>query len=94
MFAGCSRERLDTCFLRSYGDYRLLPADKASNAAFYKHEWNEVVRALRNVGFIDEEIESVIAVVAAVLHLGEVQFEEDDNCHGVTDNRSVSPTAA
>ena len=87
LFAGCSRQTLDGFHLGKYTDYSFLPA--ADDIPKYKQEWKEVVESLRSVGFLDSEIQSIVAVVAAVLHLGELKFSENDDREGVVSTPEV-----
>ncbi|XP_078729941.1 unconventional myosin-Ic [Lampetra fluviatilis] len=46
-----------------------------------KNEWKIVRNALRVISFSDEDVEALLGVVASVLHLGNVQYTEDDQGH-------------
>ena len=38
-------------------------------------EYHETLNAMRTMGMTDEEIESVLAVVSSILHMGNIGFE-------------------
>ena len=46
---------------------------------FFKKQYEELVNAMDLVGFTDEEEDNLFAIIASVLHLGNVTFNMDDN---------------
>ena len=74
----------DFNILARTGEY---DADEADDCA----EYLETLESMRSVNMSDEEIDAVLAVVAAILHLGNIQFGEDDREVGhVTDNNALN----
>ena len=41
------------------------------------NEWNEMHEAFQTLGFDEDAIESILSTVAAIIHLGDLVFEED-----------------
>lgn len=41
--------------------------------------WQATLDGLRTIGFIDREIDEMIAILAAILHLGNVTFRDVGN---------------
>lgn len=74
----------DFNILARTGEY---DADEADDCVDYL----ETLESMRSVNMSDEEIDAVLAVVAAILHLGNIQFGEDDREVGhVTDNNALN----
>lgn len=46
---------------------------------YFKKQYDELVNAMDLVGFSDEEEDNLFSIIAAVLHMGNVTFEMDDN---------------
>lgn len=46
---------------------------------YFKKQYDELVNAMDLVGFTDEEEDNLFSIIAAVLHMGNVTFEMDDN---------------
>uniref|UniRef100_A0A8C9WFX8 Unconventional myosin-Ic n=1 Tax=Scleropages formosus TaxID=113540 RepID=A0A8C9WFX8_SCLFO len=44
-----------------------------------RNEWKVVRKALSIIGFCEEEVEELLNIIASVLHLGNVHFEEEDS---------------
>lgn len=47
--------------------------------SYFKKQYDELVNAMDLVGFTDEEEDNLFSIVAAVLHMGNVTFEMDDD---------------
>uniref|UniRef100_A0A8C5UGR8 Myosin IH n=1 Tax=Malurus cyaneus samueli TaxID=2593467 RepID=A0A8C5UGR8_9PASS len=48
-----------------------------------KNDWKVVRKAFSIIDFTDKDTEQLFAIVATVLHLGNIQFEEDSNGHAI-----------
>ena len=71
--------------LKSVGEHRLLRSSCTSVAGLDDAaEWNATLAAMRALGFASEEIECIADVVAALLHLGDVEVVADKSAsvHG------------
>ncbi|KAL4657338.1 unconventional myosin-Ic-like isoform X1 [Arapaima gigas] len=44
-----------------------------------RNDWKVVRKALSIIGFSEEEVEELLNIIASVLHLGNIQFEEEDS---------------
>ena len=102
MYAGLDK-RLKSYFkLCSYSDHRYLPeypeafgngfegfeqSINEAEVATLKQEWDEMQQALFTVGFTDAERDDIIAILAGILHLGDVDFEPSGD-----DGSSVVPS--
>jgi myosin-1 len=64
--------------------------DEVDDAADFK----EVVNAMNTIGITPQDQESIFRIVAGVLHLGNVQFGEDDRGNAYITDRSVLELAA
>uniref|UniRef100_A0A8C8S4P2 Myosin IH n=1 Tax=Pelusios castaneus TaxID=367368 RepID=A0A8C8S4P2_9SAUR len=53
-----------------------------------KSDWKTVRKALSVIDFTDTNIEHLFGVIASVLHLGNIQYEEDSNGHAIITNGS------
>ncbi|XP_050542382.1 myosin-IIIb-like isoform X1 [Daktulosphaira vitifoliae] len=74
--------------LRSTHSY--LPADRQDNKTKQNNinKFSQLKNAFEEVGFKDEEVNSIYCILAAILHLGDIEFGEiitDNN----TDNKST-----
>lgn len=47
--------------------------------SYFKKQYDELVNAMDLVGFTDEEEDNLFSIIAAVLHMGNVTFEMDDD---------------
>ncbi|XP_013418100.1 myosin-IIIb isoform X2 [Lingula anatina] len=90
MFAGLDREELKNYLLDKPEKHRILsPVDGSAlywSDAHYKYcvdmlEHLKLIMQL--VGFQSEDIDMVFALLAAVLHLGDIQFAQDPDTDGV-----------
>ncbi|KAJ7416152.1 Unconventional myosin-Ih [Willisornis vidua] len=48
-----------------------------------KNDWKIVRKAFSIIDFSEKDIEQLFGIVASVLHLGNIQFEEDSNGHAI-----------
>uniref|UniRef100_A0A8C3VG88 Myosin IH n=1 Tax=Catharus ustulatus TaxID=91951 RepID=A0A8C3VG88_CATUS len=48
-----------------------------------KNDWKIVRKAFSIIDFTEKDIEQLFGIVASVLHLGNIQFEEDSNGHAI-----------
>ncbi|RLV99882.1 hypothetical protein DV515_00009383 [Chloebia gouldiae] len=48
-----------------------------------KNDWKIVRKAFSIIDFTEKDIEHLFGIVATVLHLGNIQFEEDSNGHAI-----------
>ncbi|KAF4790565.1 Unconventional myosin-Ih [Turdus rufiventris] len=48
-----------------------------------KNDWKIVRKAFSIIDFAEKDIEHLFGIVASVLHLGNIQFEEDSNGHAI-----------
>uniref|UniRef100_A0A663DL97 Myosin IH n=1 Tax=Aquila chrysaetos chrysaetos TaxID=223781 RepID=A0A663DL97_AQUCH len=48
-----------------------------------KNDWKIVRKAFSIIDFTEKDIEHLFGIVASVLHLGNIQFEEDSNGHAI-----------
>ncbi|KAM9118579.1 unconventional myosin-Ih [Pangshura tecta] len=53
-----------------------------------KSDWKTVRKAFSVVDFTETDIEQLFGVIASVLHLGNIQYEEDTNGHAIITNGS------
>lgn len=47
--------------------------------SYFKKQYDELVNAMDLVGFTDEEEDNLFSIIAAILHMGNVTFEMDDD---------------
>ncbi|XP_073169519.1 unconventional myosin-Ih [Lepidochelys kempii] len=53
-----------------------------------KSDWKTVHNAFSVIDFTETDIEHLFGVIASVLHLGNIQYEEDSNGHAIITNSS------
>ncbi|XP_074869086.1 unconventional myosin-Ih isoform X2 [Carettochelys insculpta] len=53
-----------------------------------KSDWKTVRKAFSVIDFTETDIEHLFGVIASVLHLGNIQYEEDSNGHAIITNGS------
>ncbi|XP_053861970.1 unconventional myosin-Ih isoform X1 [Malaclemys terrapin pileata] len=53
-----------------------------------KSDWKTVRKAFSVIDFAETDIEHLFGVIASVLHLGNIQYEEDSNGHAIITNGS------
>eukprot|EP00076_Gallus_gallus_P045924 XP_025011462.1 unconventional myosin-Ih isoform X5 [Gallus gallus] len=51
-----------------------------------KNDWKIVRKAFSIINFTEKDLEHLFGIVASVLHLGNIQFEEDSNGHAIIRN--------
>uniref|UniRef100_A0A8V0ZKH5 Myosin IH n=1 Tax=Gallus gallus TaxID=9031 RepID=A0A8V0ZKH5_CHICK len=51
-----------------------------------KNDWKIVRKAFSIIDFTEKDLEHLFGIVASVLHLGNIQFEEDSNGHAIIRN--------
>ena len=80
IFAGASDETLKGLGLEAgTGAFRYLCNRTTDKSQKDKDDFGETMACLSNVGLGDEEQTVVLGLAAAVLHLGNVTFEEAEN---------------
>jgi myosin-1 len=87
MLAGCDNATLSRFFVeRDATAYRYLT--KTGGVASIetmddRQEWSDVQTALKVMGFSEQENDGMFSLLAAILHLGNVDFESEANMNGV-----------
>lgn len=82
MFGGLSAEQRKNYNLLPPGKHRYLTngADCLKREpSYFKKQYDELVNAMDLVGFTDEEEDNLFSIIAAILHMGNVTFEMDDD---------------
>ncbi|XP_059822880.1 unconventional myosin-Ib isoform X1 [Hypanus sabinus] len=73
---------------RDFNHYNYLGLDSAEvNGLDDAANFRTVKNAMQIVGFMDDEVESVLEVVAAVLKLGNIEFKPESRVNGVDESR-------
>ncbi|XP_041478536.1 LOW QUALITY PROTEIN: unconventional myosin-Id-like [Lytechinus variegatus] len=73
---------------------RELPEAKGSQAGHDRRDYKAAQEAMRDLGFTPEEQKTVWTMVAAIMHLGEVQFEPDKDEGSKVQNKDAIKTLA
>ncbi|CAD5118123.1 DgyrCDS6862 [Dimorphilus gyrociliatus] len=89
MFAGLYDEQLKNNLLDQPDDHRILHtfdgsrvfADRQSYI-YHQSAWDELMRIMTTVGFNEEQIETLIALLAAILHIADIEFAHDVETDG------------
>ena len=77
LFAGFDQTLLDMYGLTSYENYNYLP-DGPGDVPRLKEEYHEMVQAFADCGFSESERDNMFSMLAGVLHLGNLDFQEGD----------------
>uniref|UniRef100_A0A672TB88 Myosin IB n=1 Tax=Sinocyclocheilus grahami TaxID=75366 RepID=A0A672TB88_SINGR len=83
LLSGASDDTLKKLKLdRDFSKYNYLSLDSATvNGLDDAASFRTVRNAMQIVGFMEDEVQSVLELVAAVLKLGNIEFKPDDGCH-------------
>ncbi|XP_072117755.1 unconventional myosin-Ib isoform X2 [Mobula birostris] len=89
LLSGSSEDLLRQLKLeRDFNHYNYLGLDSAEvNGLDDAANFRTVKNAMQIVGFMDDEAESVLEVVAAVLKLGNIEFKPESRVNGVDESR-------
>uniref|UniRef100_A0A6Q2XR34 Myosin IB n=1 Tax=Esox lucius TaxID=8010 RepID=A0A6Q2XR34_ESOLU len=89
LLSGASNDTLTKLKLdRDFSKYNYLSLDSATvngldDAASFRTVWN----AMQIVGFMEDEVQSVLELVAAVLKLGNIEFKPESRVNGFDESR-------
>jgi myosin heavy subunit len=78
MIHGASQNELDKRNLQCAAAYCYLNDGLNTNSADDNKEFQETMECLRNIGLDTNQIDQIFDLLAAVLHLGNVEFDEND----------------
>ncbi|XP_052098286.1 uncharacterized protein LOC127733063 [Mytilus californianus] len=92
LFSGMSRDRLLYYFLEDPDCHRIMRDDDQSSSVFkdneeyeYYHQmFTNLTKIMAEIGFSEEHISVIFLVLAAVLHLANIQFVTCEETDGVT----------
>ncbi|XP_053327815.1 unconventional myosin-Ib isoform X1 [Spea bombifrons] len=89
MLSGASDDLLDKLKLeRDFSKYNYLSLDSAKvNGIDDASNFRTVRNAMQIVGFLDHETQSVLAIVAAVLKLGNIEFKPESRVNGLDESK-------
>ncbi|XP_067843856.1 unconventional myosin-Ib isoform X1 [Heptranchias perlo] len=89
LLSGGSEDLLKRLMLeRDFNQYNYLGLDSAKvNGVDDAANFRTVKNAMQIVGFMDDEAESVLEVVAAVLKLGNIEFKPESRVNGLDESR-------
>lgn len=89
MFAGLYDEQLKNNLLEQPDEHRILRTFDGSPVFPDKHScishqtaWDELMRTMNTVGFSEGQIETLIALLAAILHITDIEFAHDIDTDG------------
>uniref|UniRef100_A0A8C5HTG0 Myosin IB n=1 Tax=Gouania willdenowi TaxID=441366 RepID=A0A8C5HTG0_GOUWI len=89
LLSGASDETLKKLKLeRDFSKYNYLSLDSAAvNGLDDAANFRTVRNAMQIVGFMEDELHSVLELVAAVLKLGNIEFKHESRCNGIDESR-------
>ncbi|XP_034742545.1 unconventional myosin-Ib isoform X7 [Etheostoma cragini] len=89
LLSGASDDTLKKLKLdRDYSKYNYLSLDSAVvNGLDDAANFRTVKNAMQIVGFMEDEVQSVLELVAAVLKLGDIEFKPESRCNGSDESR-------
>ncbi|XP_008401054.1 unconventional myosin-Ib isoform X2 [Poecilia reticulata] len=89
LLSGASDDTLKKLKLeRDFSKYNYLSLDSATVSGLDDAANFRTVRnAMQIVGFMEDEMESVLELVAAVLKLGNIEFKPESRCNGMDESR-------
>uniref|UniRef100_A0A3B3SIB5 Unconventional myosin-Ib n=1 Tax=Paramormyrops kingsleyae TaxID=1676925 RepID=A0A3B3SIB5_9TELE len=89
LLSGASEDTLKTLKLdRDLGKYNYLSLDSASvNGLDDAANFRTVRNAMQIVGFMEDEVQSVLQLVAAILKLGNIEFKPESRVNGFDESR-------
>ncbi|XP_019945472.1 unconventional myosin-Ib isoform X4 [Paralichthys olivaceus] len=89
LLSGASDDSLKKLKLhRDFSKYNYLSLDSAAvNGLDDSANFRTVRNAMQIVGFMEDEVQSVLELVAAVLKLGNIEFKPESRCNGTDESR-------
>uniref|UniRef100_A0A3Q2YD77 Unconventional myosin-Ib n=2 Tax=Hippocampus comes TaxID=109280 RepID=A0A3Q2YD77_HIPCM len=89
LLSGASDDMLKKLKLnRDFSKYNYLSLDSAVvNGLDDAASFRTVKNAMQIVGFMEDEVQSVLELVAAVLKLGNIEFKPESRCNGADESR-------
>ncbi|XP_028250044.1 unconventional myosin-Ib isoform X2 [Parambassis ranga] len=89
LLSGASDDTLKKLKLdRDFSKYNYLSLDSAMvNGLDDAANFRTVRNAMQIVGFMEDEVQSVLQLVAAVLKLGNIEFKPESRCNGTDESR-------
>uniref|UniRef100_A0A672IIG9 Unconventional myosin-Ib n=1 Tax=Salarias fasciatus TaxID=181472 RepID=A0A672IIG9_SALFA len=89
LLSGASEDTLKKLKLdRDFSKYNYLSLDSAAvNGLDDAANFRTVRNAMQIVGFMEDEVQSVLELVAAVLKLGNIEFKHESRCNGTDESR-------
>uniref|UniRef100_A0A672TCN2 Myosin IB n=1 Tax=Sinocyclocheilus grahami TaxID=75366 RepID=A0A672TCN2_SINGR len=89
LLSGASDDTLKKLKLdRDFSKYNYLSLDSATvNGLDDAASFRTVRNAMQIVGFMEDEVQSVLELVAAVLKLGNIEFKPESRCNGFDESR-------
>ncbi|XP_077435972.1 unconventional myosin-Ib isoform X5 [Vanacampus margaritifer] len=89
LLSGASDDTLKKLKLdRDFSKYNYLSLDSAVvNGIDDATSFRTVKNAMQIVGFMEDEVQSVLELVAAVLKLGNIEFKPESRCNGTDESR-------
>ncbi|XP_032385528.1 unconventional myosin-Ib isoform X10 [Etheostoma spectabile] len=89
LLSGASDDTLKKLKLdRDFSKYNYLSLDSAVvNGLDDAANFRTVKNAMQIVGFMEDEVQSVLELVAAVLKLGDIEFKPESRCNGTDESR-------
>uniref|UniRef100_A0A8C3A3U1 Unconventional myosin-Ib n=1 Tax=Cyclopterus lumpus TaxID=8103 RepID=A0A8C3A3U1_CYCLU len=89
LLSGASDDTLKKLKLdRDFSKYNYLSLDSAAvNGLDDAANFRTVKNAMQIVGFMEDEVQSVLELVAAVLKLGNIEFKPESRCNGTDESR-------
>lgn len=89
LLSGASDDTLKKLKLeRDFSKYNYLSLDSAAvNGLDDAANFRTVRNAMQIVGFMEDEMQSVLELVAAVLKLGNIEFKPESRCNGTDESR-------
>ncbi|XP_056144822.1 unconventional myosin-Ib isoform X4 [Lampris incognitus] len=89
LLSGASEDTLKKLKLeRDFSKYNYLSLDSANvNGLDDASNFRTVRNAMQIVGFMEDEVQSVLELVAAVLKLGNIEFKPESRCNGFDESR-------
>ncbi|KAL6100582.1 myo1b [Pungitius sinensis] len=89
LLSGASEDTLKKLKLhRDFSKYNYLSLDSAAvNGLDDAANFRTVKNAMQIVGFMEDEVKSVLELVAAVLKLGNIEFKPESRCNGTDESR-------
>ncbi|CAI5656912.1 unnamed protein product [Oreochromis niloticus] len=89
LLSGASDDTLRKLKLdRDFSKYNYLSLDSAAvNGLDDAANFRTVRNAMQIVGFMEDEVQSVLELVAAVLKLGNIEFKPESRCNGTDESR-------